>query len=103
MVGLAAFPNAACNVPNRRIGIVVGRTRNRLAGTIVTIEKPCKGDNCFMTGLSVGVTGKHLNKIGYHFGDANITISTPFTPNAVKSPFADERNRIIQCLAKGFE
>jgi hypothetical protein len=92
--------------PQRRgqhTGIVIGRTRNRFARAIVTTEKPCEGDNYFMTDLSVGIAGKHFNEIGYYSGDANVSVSTPFTRDSMKSTFADERDRIAQCLAKGFE
>jgi hypothetical protein len=103
MVGLTAIHNAAGNIPNRRIGIVIGCTRDRFAGATVTTEKPSEGDNCLMTDLSVGIAGKHFNEIGYHFGDENVSVSTPFTRDSMKSAFANERDRITQCLAKGFE
>jgi hypothetical protein len=76
MVGLMAIRNGAGNIPNRSIGIAIGRTRNRFAGAIVTTEKPCEGDNCFVTHLSVGIGGQNLNEVSYNIGDANIIVTT---------------------------
>ena len=102
MMRLTAICNGAGNMPNGRIGIAIGRTRNRVAGATVTTEKPCECDNCFVTHLSIGIGDKHFNEISYQVGDANLSVTTPFTCESVKSALADERNRIAQRLTKGF-
>jgi hypothetical protein len=89
-------------MPNGRIGIAIGRTRNRVAGATVTTEKPCECDNCFVTHLSIGIGDKHFNEISYQVGDANLSVTTPFTCDSMKSALADERNGIAQRLTKGF-
>jgi hypothetical protein len=58
--------------------------------------------NCFVTHLSIGIGDKHFNEISYQVGDANLSVTTPFTCESVKSALADERNRIAQRLTKGF-
>ena len=102
MVRLTAIRNCAGNMPNGRIGIAIGRTRNRVAGATITAEKPCECDNCFVTHLGIRIGGKHFNEISYQVGDANLSVTTPFTCDSMKSALADERNRIAQRLTKGF-
>jgi hypothetical protein len=103
MVGLTAIRNGAGHIPNGRIGIAGGRSRNRFAGATVTTEKTCEGDNCFVTHLSAGIGRKHFNEIGYDIGDANLTVTTSFTCYSMESALADERNWIAQRLTKSFQ
>ena len=103
MVRLTAIRNGSGNMPNRRIGIGIGRTRNRFADATVTTVKPRESDNCFVTHLSVGVGRKHFNEIGYDIGDANLAVTASFTCYSMQRALADERNRIMQRPTKGFQ
>ena len=83
MVRLTAIRNGSGNMPNRRIGIGIGRTRNRFADSTVATVEPRESDNCFVTHLSIRIGDKHFNEIIYQVGDANLSVTTPLACDSI--------------------
>jgi hypothetical protein len=90
------------NITNCWVGIVMGRMRNGLGGSSITINKACEGSNRLVTHLGIGIRGHNLNEVGYDIGDANILVTAPFASETMEGTLADGRDRVAQSTAKDF-
>jgi hypothetical protein len=82
-VRLTAVRNGSRDITNCRVRIVMGRPCNGIASAAVTTDKPCKGGNCLVTNLSIGIGAQNLDEVGYNVGDANIVMAAPLTGEAM--------------------
>jgi hypothetical protein len=99
-VRLTAIHNGLRDITNCWVGIVMGRTRNGLAGATITTDKPCEGGNRLVTHLGIGIGGHNLNEVSHDIGDANILVTAPFASETMESTLADGWDRVAQSAAK---
>jgi hypothetical protein len=82
------------------VGIVMGRTRNGLAGAAIATDKPGEGGNRLVTHLGIGIRGYNLDEVSYDIGDANILVTAPLASEPMEGTLADGRDGVAQSTSK---
>src|SRR5262245_19501920 len=97
---LSAISNGSGDKTDCSVGIATGSAGDGLAGTPVTIEKPCKRGYCLVANLSVGVRLKDVDEVCYNVGNAKVLCATPLTGKTMQCNLAHRWHGIAESNAK---